>query len=154
MTSSLSIIKTNHDFEKYWVHPKLGNITATILIGSIGGDHTPYIWTINSGKYYIDGKDIGKVKIKLVREPNDVFWVTLRTVDESGVFDGRYEYTFRSNREIMTTNYSSNDYDNSFYAKHTYNTQEVIVGKLLTGNKYEEKYKASYDASNNILTRN
>jgi len=53
----------------------------------------------------------------------------------------------------MIASYSNNDYDNSFYTKHTYNTQEVIVGKLLAGNNYSEEYKASYDASHNILNR-
>jgi len=133
------------------IHPKLGKVSTTINYEGLGSRYT---WSVIADKYYIDGKDIGKVNIKLDRTSNDLFEIKVRSVDGSGQFDNKYEYTFSNNKEKMVASYNNNDYENSFYTKHDYNSQVVEVGRLTKSSTTDIVYKASYDVSNNTLIRN
>ncbi|QUM81179.1 hypothetical protein HWV01_13220 [Moritella sp. 5] len=149
MVEELKDYKYTHDSKLNWVHPKLGNISAKLIATTT----LKYMVTVLADNYYISDHNIGKVEIKLAVTKQDEFIVKLKTVNESGGFDGRYRYTFRNNRERMLAYYNDNDYENSFYTKHDYNSQVVEVGRLTKSSTSDIVYKASYDVSNNTLIR-
>ncbi|KXO12586.1 hypothetical protein AKG98_3781 [Moritella sp. JT01] len=159
MVEELKEYKYTHDSKPNWVHPKLGNISAKLIATT----KLKYMVTVIAENYYINDHNIGQVEIKLAVTKQDEFIVKLKTVNESGEFDGRYQYTFRNNKERMVAYYNNNDDENSFYTKHDYNSQAVDIGKLEareTKKPGESLFKlsidhtASYDVSNNTLIRN